>query len=385
MMGIFSIRHGVAACCAMAVAICGCTSMPTHGDSPSAHAILASDAWRKSFRVAYDVPIVHSAPVVAAAWHPDSDHLAVLQNSSGGFVFDTAAGKPGTKLPALASPRAIAYSPDGALILLSGRLLERPQNLHLALTAVDAQSGQLAHEVENALPGAPPIGDSAAMDSTGTIVYDAEHSEILIAPFGTPIVGYRGLEVVDPATWTARLRPFKDFTSGLFAIQPHGKDIAFSVGGGTALVYDRTTGDSMRKIVTLPSWSNALAYSPDGNTLLTAMTPDRDPHNPGFHIDSIKEAEGHKVTGWSARDGYALGRLIDVRLSAPKSIAFHPDGKIFAVGSGDEVVLFDRSSFALVSRTKVSALGITTVSFSPDGKSLAVGGSDHLVVLGPAG
>src|SRR5437762_3152732 len=77
---------------------------------------------------------------------------------------------------------------------------------------------------------------------------------------------------------------------------------------------------------------------------------------------SLQALEGHSGSVWS--------------------VAFSPDGKRLASGSGDcRVMLWDAETGALQSTLKGHSDWVWSVAFSPDGKRLASGSEDRTVML----
>jgi WD40 repeat protein len=109
---------------------------------------------------------------------------------------------------------------------------------------------------------------------------------------------------------------------------------------------------------TLPAHTaavTAVAFSPDGQTLVTA-------------------AEDHSVRLW----GVASWRHVKLLVPWPRSVAFAPDGKTLAIASGPAVRLWDVA--AGCERAVLShSTGVAALAFSPNGQLLAAGCGDSTV------
>jgi len=60
-------------------------------------------------------------------------------------------------------------------------------------------------------------------------------------------------------------------------------------------------------------------------------------------------------------------------------VDWSPNGKLLASGSGNDVQIWDTTSWQLSSTLKGHSLQVRSVSWSPDGKGLASGGDDGVV------
>lgn len=99
-------------------------------------------------------------------------------------------------------------------------------------------------------------------------------------------------------------------------------------------------------------WVNALAISPDGET-----------------VAAVGGDKQIRLSG--RRDGQSLA-VIGRSDAAPLSLATSPDGKVFATGGmSGEIVLWDSRSGSPIRRLQGHTDGVTGVAFSPDSRLLA--------------
>ena len=107
---------------------------------------------------------------------------------------------------------------------------------------------------------------------------------------------------------------------------------------------------------------NALAFSPDGRWLASAM------NDKSFKV-------------WEVKTGFEV-RTLSGHSGEIKALAFSPDGKLIASGADDRtIVLWDSPSGRAVGTLSGHTGGIRALSFSPDGRTLASGGADPQVLL----
>ncbi|HIC87992.1 MAG TPA: hypothetical protein EYP04_01100 [Anaerolineae bacterium] len=61
--------------------------------------------------------------------------------------------------------------------------------------------------------------------------------------------------------------------------------------------------------------------------------------------------------------------------------ALSPDGRLLALGSGEDILVWDVGEGRLVRRLTGHSMGVRSVAFSPDGRLLASGSGDKTVKL----
>ena len=145
-------------------------------------------------------------------------------------------------------------------------------------------------------------------------------------------------------------------------------------------VWDAETGKQLASITTSPSLlsigpGEPLVFSPDGNLL--ALTDE-----PNF------------VYLYEAATGKRVCTLPGHGTSRPGLLAFSPDGRVLAVGSGrvyfmpfvpaqrsDSVELWELCSAAVREEFATHTGGVTAFAFSDDGRLLATGGADTTTLL----
>jgi WD40 repeat protein/transcriptional regulator with XRE-family HTH domain len=154
------------------------------------------------------------------------------------------------------------------------------------------------------------------------------------------------------------------------AFSPDGSKLATASMDGNTRIWDRATHEALRLSTTMTvvdqfspdggnefaeSFTQTLAYSPDGRQLATARTSDNVAHV------------------WDAQTGAELMRL--EHDGVVLAIAFSPDGQYIATGSSDGSTRIWNRAGIQVGRTTTDRSSPTfAVAFSPDSHYLATGG-----------
>ena len=199
--------------------------------------------------------------------------------------------------------------------------------------------------------------------------------------------------------------PYKDgITSAAFS--PDGKTLAYGLDDFTIRLVDVGSGDELHVLSGHSAAVTNLAFLPDGNTLasnsadLSAILWDASSGNairtlganPQGYADAADMAlspdgtslaaayDLQQLTIWDTASGKAIHTIQGDKPSTTfLSVAFSPDGKILAAGTGDLTTwLIDVQSGNKIGMLKDSAYDM---AFSPDGQTLAMGDAQSTVRL----
>ncbi len=132
------------------------------------------------------------------------------------------------------------------------------------------------------------------------------------------------------------------------AYSADGRLIAVTAGG-RVLILD---GQTLAEIDVIETAATTLAFSPDGETLVTAS--------------------GTVANLWRLVDGELLNKF-ELHGSAIMDIVFSPDGATLATASLDQIVRLWRASNAALLRQFSHFGSVHSLAFSPDGEILATG------------
>jgi RNA polymerase sigma factor (sigma-70 family) len=150
------------------------------------------------------------------------------------------------------------------------------------------------------------------------------------------------------------------------ALGPDGQDLAVATHDGWVRLRRTATGQEMKKWKGFEANRTALAFSPDGRRLAAGSGP--------ALVGGHKQGAG-VVRLWEVGTGRPLGELQDAEPVA--SLAFAPDGKTLAVGYlPDGLANWDLTTLKSVKSARCPLGNVP--AFSPDGKLLAVGGENEV-------
>lgn len=284
---------------------------------------------------------------------------------------------------------ALAYSPDGSLIAVSGY---REVLLHKADGSGIA--GRLAGQA----------------DRIQSILFTSD-GKTLIAAGGAPARSGE-VQVWDVAS-RKLLRAVEVSNDTVFgaSLSPDGAKVAVGCADNSLRVIDVATGKEERKIPHHENWVMATVFGVNGKRLVS-VSRDRaakltDSTN-GQFIENVNLLRGELsavarhpirdfvVVGGEERvpyyymmdrprvmkiaDDTTLIRKLEMQNGVILALAFSPDGKRIAVaGAADEVRLYDPETGDRTAALRGHKAGIYAVTFSPDSRQIATGGFDGSV------
>ena len=168
---------------------------------------------------------------------------------------------------------------------------------------------------------------------------------------------------------------------GAMAVSPTGNVFATSGDGDSQVkIWDFKTGRAIntynlrRTNDRQGAFAYQMAFSPDGKSLAVLIQPDQ--RNPASGLSTLMYIP-HYVKFLDVNTGEETYKI---DADDPRAIAFAPDGKTFAAGSGKDVTLWDLEKGQPIKTSTLERGWVRRMAFSPDRKTLAVAGDDIILL-----
>jgi len=331
---------------------------------------------------------------------PDGRSIFVNYHDALSFALKTAPGPyPLQRLAGHARrARAVAFSPDGSTLASSGD--DQQIKLWDAATGAELDAIRAHDRPATSLAFSPKTGELASASLDGSL----RIWEIVRDESRPGFASLRPLEELRPPDASALRRASYSSDGALLAASGDSPEIlifergddrsSFVIpnahhGAITDLAFSPTAPPLLATAsldATLKIWEPLAGLRLDTKTvngplLALAYSPEADP------APKLLAAAGERrvIHAWDTRNRNEAD-LARGHPRAVRSLAFSPDGLVFATGCDDGVVrLCDSVTSQIVLALEGHLSGINAVAFSPDGSTLASCGGDGEVLLWRAG
>jgi WD40 repeat protein/serine/threonine protein kinase len=293
----------------------------------------------------------HAEPAISVVFSPDGRCLATASPDRSVKIWDAGSGAPIRTLRHENAVSSVTFSPDGRRLASSCPAAKK-------VKIWDAATGQEIFTLEGHLD----------------VV-----REVAFSPDGRRLASSskdRTVKIWDTETGQ-EVQTFRGHTVGVWgvAFSPDGQRLASAAGEnshkgkGEVKIWDAQTGQEILTLQGHPSEVLCVAFSADGRRLATAGT-DR------------------AVKLWDARTGQEILKLRGHQNQWVRRVAFSPDGNrlLSACGGDQSVRIWDATPLRDETEKDVLTLrghrdGVRSVVFHPDGRYLVTAGDDEQVII----
>jgi WD40 repeat protein/serine/threonine protein kinase len=323
-------------------------------------------------------PLPHQAAVRAVALSPDGKTILTGSADKTAKLWDAGARQPGHRILQHQGPvRALAYSPDGGSVV-TGTTFSNSARVWDVATGIPI-GPPLIHDGWVLTVAFSPDGKTVLTGSsdntarlweikTGKELHRFRHQDwiwsVAFTLDGTAIATAGGSLDKTVRLWNTK--------TGALIGQPLRHErmiyaVAFSPDGGTLLtggednaacLWEVSTGKLLRRLRGHQDSNRIVAFSPDGQTLVTGSFD-------------------HTARLWETRTGKPIGEPLRHQ-DQVRAVAFSPDGKTVVTGSNDNTArLWDARTAKPISSALQHQGEVFSVAFSLDGQSVLTGSNDR--------
>ena len=176
-------------------------------------------------------------------------------------------------------------------------------------------------------------------------------------------VSYEGMIWLWDMATGKEVRALEGHTEPVYslAFSPDGGLLASGFSDGTIKLWDVATGNLLRTLVSPGYYVSSLAFSLDGKLLASRSCRVLDM--------TYGRCLRSEIKLWDV----VAGQEVRTLSGGLGPVAFSPDGRLLASGSGETITLWDVATGKEVHTLREHKGGVNSVAFSPDGRFLASG------------
>jgi len=312
----------------------------------------------------------HPHAVFSVAWSPDGTQVATggildmtvsIWDPAPGRLVRTLTDRPG-------SVRALAYSPDGRFLAAGRGFVARTKD-HMSVDIWEAKTAALVRSLRGPAPVPTGSNDVDAM------AFSADGGHLVAAYLGVAVI-------YDVKTGgTIRTLPLPPrMTARPLASSPDGRTLAGGDIRGNIRIWDATAGSLLRTIAAHSGWIEALAYAPDGKSLVSSASGTVQQRVDEVTGQVVRKKNEDPIRVWDPHTGTLRGELAG-HTARVQAVRYGRGGKYLFSASQDRTIkIWDVATSRLIGTLKGHGDLIYSLALSPDGRRLASAGGSVVTI-----